>query len=233
MNTVRWRDGWRDVELCAWRHKDDRGSGWTVVRVDGELRARGLLARCTEAHKLRALLVDDPAWTPWQLDDAQVLDHLARLLAAGRLLLRTTHAAPHGTATGAAGGAAPAAARLRSAAAASPRGAADAPSRISPRGWAARRTSAAPPAPAPRPSPTPPPAAAPTYWVEIQLLGEDDKPIADVDYRLELPDKTIVTGRLDGAGLARHDGLAQGGDCRICFPQLDKDAWSFIRTETA
>lgn len=61
-------------------------------------------------------------------------------------------------------------------------------------------------------------------WVEIQLLGEDDKGVAGAAYRLELPDGRVVEGTLDGNGLATVRGIASG-QCIVSFPELDQDAW--------
>jgi len=61
-------------------------------------------------------------------------------------------------------------------------------------------------------------------WIEIQLIGEDDKPIPDAKYRVELPDGTVEEGTLDREGVAGFFGLDQG-NCKITFPALDQDAW--------
>jgi hypothetical protein len=42
--------------------------------------------------------------------------------------------------------------------------------------------------------------------------------------RITLPDGTVDEGTLDQRGIARVDGFA-AGDCRICFPDLDEEAW--------
>lgn len=88
-------------------------------------------------------------------------------------------------------------------------------------------TRAAAPAPIPASTPVPPPVLAPVavHWIEIQLIGEDDAPIPFEPYQLVLPDGREVEGRLDGAGLARHDGMSAAGTCRVRFPRLDRDAW--------
>ena len=63
-----------------------------------------------------------------------------------------------------------------------------------------------------------------TAWIEIQLVGEDDEPIAGERYRITLPDGSVDEGSLDGDGVARVEGF-DPGDCKITFPELDKDAW--------
>jgi hypothetical protein len=61
-------------------------------------------------------------------------------------------------------------------------------------------------------------------WIQIQLIGEDDKPIPSAKYRVELPDGSIREGTLDQEGIAGFDGLSPG-DCKVSFPELDQDAW--------
>ena len=62
-------------------------------------------------------------------------------------------------------------------------------------------------------------------WIEIELVGEDEQPISGERYRVTLPDgKTASEGTLDENGLARVDGI-EPGDCKITFPNLDKEAW--------
>jgi hypothetical protein len=64
-----------------------------------------------------------------------------------------------------------------------------------------------------------------THWIEIQLLGEDDSPGADEEYRVVLLKGDKACGYLDSKGCARIENIPQGGDCQITFPILDKDAW--------
>jgi hypothetical protein len=66
----------------------------------------------------------------------------------------------------------------------------------------------------------------PLSWIEIEMVGEDDKPIAGVPYEIELPDGSLASGVLDDKGLARVEGFIKGsGQCKVSFPQLDKEAW--------
>ncbi|MGA7237380.1 MAG: hypothetical protein WBY44_16965 [Bryobacteraceae bacterium] len=66
------------------------------------------------------------------------------------------------------------------------------------------------------------------HWIEIQLLGEDDSPVPDEEYRIVLPNGDQARGYLDSKGCARIENIPQGGDCQITFPVLDKDAWEPI-----
>jgi len=61
-------------------------------------------------------------------------------------------------------------------------------------------------------------------WIEIELLDEDDQPVAGERYQIRLPDGTTVAGTTDSKGLARITRI-EPGTCQITFPDLDKDAW--------
>lgn len=69
-------------------------------------------------------------------------------------------------------------------------------------------------------------------WVEIELVGEDDKPISGEKYRVKLPDGTIDEGTLDQNGWAQVKGFEEGS-CYITFPELDRDAWEFLESTSA
>jgi hypothetical protein len=73
------------------------------------------------------------------------------------------------------------------------------------------------------------PAVAPveteTTWIEFELIGEDDKPIAGMRYEATLPDGTVRRGHLDSRGLARIHDIPAPGTCSFSFPDLDQDAW--------
>ncbi|WP_339721999.1 hypothetical protein [uncultured Paraglaciecola sp.] len=64
-----------------------------------------------------------------------------------------------------------------------------------------------------------------TSWIEIELLDEEDAPVPGEKYQIELPDGSIAKGTLDGDGFARVDGV-KPGECKVTFPELDKEAWS-------
>lgn len=69
-----------------------------------------------------------------------------------------------------------------------------------------------------------PPAAAepePEHWIEIELLDDEGKPIAGERYFVEMPDGSSLSGRTDGQGRARVDGV-DPGTARVSFPDLDK-----------
>lgn len=65
------------------------------------------------------------------------------------------------------------------------------------------------------------------HWIEIELVGEDDKPIPNEKYKVTLPDGSIREGKLDQNGWARIEGDPAGA-CSVTFPELDKDAMELI-----
>jgi len=74
-----------------------------------------------------------------------------------------------------------------------------------------------------------PPEETEKSWMEIELVGEDDQPVAGERYRVTLPDKSVDEGTLDQNGFARLAGF-EAGTCMVTFPDLDEDAWSFIES---
>ncbi|HEX7154486.1 MAG TPA: hypothetical protein VF618_23575 [Thermoanaerobaculia bacterium] len=69
-------------------------------------------------------------------------------------------------------------------------------------------------------------------WIEVQLVGEDDQPIGGVKYAILLPGGKRVEGTLDDRGSVRLEGLPPGA-CKVSFPELDKDAWTTVETESS
>jgi hypothetical protein len=67
-------------------------------------------------------------------------------------------------------------------------------------------------------------------WIEIEMVGEDDEPIPGQAYRITLPDgETVAEGTLDENGFDRLNDIDEG-TCKVCFPELDKDAWEFVES---
>jgi type VI secretion system secreted protein VgrG len=68
----------------------------------------------------------------------------------------------------------------------------------------------------------PPP---PTHFIEINLVDEENKPIAGEAYKITLPNgQTVAEGTLDDKGYARVDGV-DPGQCKVTFPNRDKSVW--------
>ncbi len=70
------------------------------------------------------------------------------------------------------------------------------------------------------------------HWIEIELVGEDDKPIPNEKYKVVLPDGSIKEGNLDQNGWVRVESNPVG-KCEVTFPELDKEAWQFIEAVAA
>lgn len=63
-----------------------------------------------------------------------------------------------------------------------------------------------------------------TTFIEIELLDTEDKPVAGEEYRIELPDGSTRSGRLNRVGRAYLDGL-EPGTCQVSFPNLHGEDW--------
>ncbi len=65
-------------------------------------------------------------------------------------------------------------------------------------------------------------------WIEIELVDEAGQPCPHERYEIKAPDGTTLRrGSLDKNGLA-HVSVPEPGTCRICFPNLDAQAWERI-----
>jgi hypothetical protein len=62
------------------------------------------------------------------------------------------------------------------------------------------------------------------HWVEIVMVDQEGIPVPGQTYEIRVPDGTVVLGSTDAKGRGRVDGI-DAGDCKITFPQLDKDVW--------
>jgi hypothetical protein len=62
------------------------------------------------------------------------------------------------------------------------------------------------------------------HWIEIELLDDDGKPVADERYFVEMPDGSQLSGRTDGQGRARVEGV-DPGTAKVSFPDLDKKSY--------
>lgn len=62
------------------------------------------------------------------------------------------------------------------------------------------------------------------HWLEIELVDDEGNPVAGEKYFVTLPDGSSVSGRLDGDGFARLEGI-DPGTAKVSFPDLDKDLY--------
>ena len=66
------------------------------------------------------------------------------------------------------------------------------------------------------------------HWIEIELIGEDDEPIPNETYKVILSDGSEKEGKLDKNGWARIESDPTG-EWEVTFPEMDKEAWKFIK----
>jgi type VI secretion system secreted protein VgrG len=64
-------------------------------------------------------------------------------------------------------------------------------------------------------------------WIEIEMVDEEDEPVPGEKYKITLPDDSVAEGTLDEKGFARVEGFEKG-TCKICFPDIDKEAWEKV-----
>lgn len=61
-------------------------------------------------------------------------------------------------------------------------------------------------------------------WIEIILVDAEGEPMPGVKYKITSPSGEVQEGRLNEHGQAGYYKI-EPGDCKITFPDLDKDAW--------
>jgi type VI secretion system secreted protein VgrG len=62
-------------------------------------------------------------------------------------------------------------------------------------------------------------------WLEVELIDDADQPVAGEKVMVTLPDGKVYTGRTGPDGVLKVTGVEKGADCKITFPDLDKEAW--------
>jgi uncharacterized protein involved in type VI secretion and phage assembly len=65
---------------------------------------------------------------------------------------------------------------------------------------------------------------AKTSFIAIEMVDTQGKPVPGLAFVIELPDGVKKDGVLDKDGRARFEPI-EPGECRITFPDLDKDSW--------
>jgi outer membrane protein OmpA-like peptidoglycan-associated protein len=73
------------------------------------------------------------------------------------------------------------------------------------------------------PAPTPPPSDVPVdpHELVVRLVNVHGAPVADLAYRMQLPDGSRALGVTGADGVARATGLATGGTGHVELPDLD------------
>jgi uncharacterized protein (DUF2345 family) len=79
----------------------------------------------------------------------------------------------------------------------------------------------------PTPGPPPEPGGGDTEvktWVEIELVNEFDEPVPSEPCVIRTPDGKELRRTTDANGLIRVTGVSPG-ECEVCFPEIDAEAW--------
>jgi hypothetical protein len=63
-----------------------------------------------------------------------------------------------------------------------------------------------------------------TTWIELELMEVDGTPVRNEKYKITMPDGSIQYGRLNREGKARIEKL-QPGSCQVTFPDRDEEVW--------
>lgn len=63
-----------------------------------------------------------------------------------------------------------------------------------------------------------------THWIAIQLVDDQGHAVPYEDYRITLPNGTIIEDSLDNHGRTKISGIDSGA-CKVSFPNLDQDLW--------
>ncbi len=74
------------------------------------------------------------------------------------------------------------------------------------------------------------PTNQPPHWVTIEMVDEEDRPVAWMAYKITLPNGDIARGFLNDKGRAKITGIPTAGSCQVTFPDLDQDAWTYVGT---
>ncbi len=61
-------------------------------------------------------------------------------------------------------------------------------------------------------------------WIEVQLVDQDDVPVPDQRYLVQLPDGSQMSGNLDAEGKVRFDPIVPG-TCQVNFPDINDQEW--------
>jgi len=69
------------------------------------------------------------------------------------------------------------------------------------------------------------PLAEQLHWIEFAMVDEEGAPYPRERYEATLPDGSIRRGRLSAEGIVRFEGIREGGNVELTFPDLDMDAW--------
>jgi len=74
------------------------------------------------------------------------------------------------------------------------------------------------------PTPDTPVSPEKKHWIAIELVDELGKHVPYEDYRITLPDGTVIEDSLDRRGRAKITGI-DPGTCKVSFPNRDAECW--------
>lgn len=63
-----------------------------------------------------------------------------------------------------------------------------------------------------------------TTWIEVQLVDEDERPLAGLECEVEHPDGSTHRGKTDRDGILRYDGIPRGV-CKVRLPSEATTLW--------
>ncbi len=71
----------------------------------------------------------------------------------------------------------------------------------------------------------------PLHAVIVELLDSQDRPVAGAAYRVVDPAGRAHNGNLDHEGRAEIREIRAAGNCKVCFPEFDGAAWSYVHAQ--
>ncbi len=66
------------------------------------------------------------------------------------------------------------------------------------------------------------------HAVILELLDTQDRPVAGAAYTVVDPSGRAHSGCLDSEGRAEIREIKTAGNCKVCFPEFDSRAWTYV-----
>jgi len=66
-------------------------------------------------------------------------------------------------------------------------------------------------------------------WFIVELFGEDGNSVPGINYKVVMPDNSVRKGFLDENGKALINDFEKPGECKVSFPELDKETWEELK----
>jgi hypothetical protein len=61
-------------------------------------------------------------------------------------------------------------------------------------------------------------------WIEVLVVDDDDRPVAGVEYEIELSDGRVRRGKTSEHGILRYDGMPPGS-CKVKLLSVEAKGW--------